>query len=383
MSRWLLLVLPALLAGCVEQSPQPPPPAVGSWAPGQSYGPPPTPPSASFQAIDYSSPDWWVCRGDEPTDVCRQNMDATELRPDGSRVRVPFVAAQNPDIDCFYVYPTVDLSMTLGQHTDFSDTTNMRVITRAQAARLGQVCRVFAPLYRQVTFGTFFSKDLTQRNAALQNAYADVRAAFDTYMQRFNGGRRVVLVGHSQGGGMIVRLLRERFDPDPAMRARLVVALPIGADFTVGLFPNVPVCTGDDQQGCVVTFKSFPAGYEASSWSPIPAGHVTACVNPGDVAGNSHHVLSQAMFPTRDKYGGANPGPAFTDEPYLLVDDAYSAQCVQGVDGFRYLQVQATGATPLPLTNAVWRGKLGLHGMDMQLSQGDLIEIVRRRAARR
>jgi hypothetical protein len=371
------------LAGCVEQG-RGNPPVVGSWAPGgASYGPPPTPPSASFPPIDYSAVSSWVCRGDQPTDACRQDMDATELRPDGSRVRIPFTPAANPDVDCFYVYPTVDLRMTLGLHTDFSDTTNMRVVTRAQAARLGQVCRVFAPLYRQVTFGTFFSKDVAQRNAALERAYEDVRAAFDTYMQRFNGGHRVVLVGHSQGGGMIVRLLRERFDPDPAMRARLVVAMPIGADFTVGQFPNVPVCTRDDEQGCVVTFKTFVAGYAARSWSPIPAGRVTACVNPADVASNARSTLSQAMFPTRDTYGGPNPGPAFTDAPYLLVDDAYAAQCVEGVDGFRYLAVQATAPTPLPLTNPVWRGALGLHVLDMQLSQGDLIEAVKRRDARR
>jgi hypothetical protein len=232
-----------------------------------------------------------------------------------------------------------------------------------------------------VTFGTFFSKDIAQRNAALEHAYDDVRAAFDTYMQRFNGGRRVVLVGHSQGGGMVVRLLRERFDSDPGMRSRLVVALPVGAEFTVGQLPNVPVCTRDDQQACVVTFKTFVSGYPARSWSPIPPGRVTACVNPADVTSNTRRALLQAVFPTREKYGGPNPGPIFTDAPFLLVDGAYAAQCVEGVDGFRYLQVQATGLTPLPLTNPVWRGALGLHALDMQLSQGDIVEIVRRRLA--
>jgi hypothetical protein len=380
----LVAALSLALAGCVEQSPDAPPPAVGTWAPGGGpYQSPPVPPNAPFPPIDYSAPNWWVCRGDQPTDACRQDMDATELRVDGSRVRIPFVPAANPDVDCFYVYPTVDLRMTLGLHTDFSDTSSMRVVTRAQAGRLGQVCRVFAPLYRQVTFGTFFSKDVAQRDAALEHAYDDVRNAFDTYMQRFNGGRRVVLVGHSQGGGMVVRLLRERFDPDPNMRSRLVVALPVGADFTVGQLPNVPVCTRDDEQACVVTFKTFVSGYPARSWSPIPPGRVTACVNPADVPGNTRRALIQAVFPTRENYGGPNPGPIFTDAPFLLVDGAYAAQCVEGVDGFRYLQVQATGMTPLPLTNPAWRGALGLHVLDMQLSQGDLVEIVRRRDARR
>jgi hypothetical protein len=306
-------------------------------------------------------------------------MDAIELRPDGSRVNAPFVPAANPGVDCFYVYPTVDLSPTPGSHTDFRDITPERSMTRAQAARFGQICRVFAPLYRQATFGTLLAKDPAQRLPPLELAYADVLAAFDAYMRSFNQGRRVVMMGHSQGGGLVVRLLQDRFDNDPAMRARLVVALPIGSDFVVGQLPNVPVCTRDDQQGCVVTFKSFVAGSTARTWSPIAPGRVNACVNPADVPGNARRTLGQALFPTHEAYGGPSPGPLFQAAPFLLVDGAYTAQCTEGVDGFRYLSVQATGLTPLPLTNDVWRGPLGLHAMDMQLSHGDLLEIVRRR----
>jgi len=376
MLRATALAALLLAAGCAPEAPAAAP--FGLTASGS----PPAPPGASLAPLDYANPTQWVCRGDLPTDACRQDMDAIELRPDGSRVAAPFVPASNPDVDCFYVYPTVDLRMTPGSHTDFSNITPMRSVTRAQVARFGQVCRVFAPLYRQATFGTLLTKDPAQRLPPLQLAYEDVRAAFDAYMQRYNGGRRVVMVGHSQGGGLIVRLLADRFDNDPALRSRLVVALPIGSDFTVGQLPNVPVCTRDDEQGCVVTFKTFVAGTQPRTWSPIGAGKVNACVNPTDVPGNGRGTLSQAMFPTREAYGGPPPGPMFTGAPFLLVDSAYAAQCADGVDGFRYLGVQATGLTPLPLTNSVWRGPLGLHVFDMQLAQGDLIEIVRRRAAR-
>jgi hypothetical protein len=376
MLRATALAALLLCAGCVEE------PNTVTGVP--TSGPVGSGPAASTSAaIDYASPGAWVCRGDLPTDACRQDMDAVELRPDGSQVRAPFVPASNPDVDCFYVYPTVDLTMTPGSHTDFSDTTKIRSVTRAQAARFGQVCRVFAPLYRQATFGTLLAKDPAERLPPLQLAYADVLAAFDAYMKTFNGGRRVVLLGHSQGGGLVVRLLHDRFDGDAAMRAKLIVAMPVGSDFVVDQLPNVPVCTRDDQLGCVVTFKSFVAGSTARSWSPIAPGRVNACVNPADVAGNAPHVLSQALFPTRETYGGPSPGAMFQSAPFLLVDAAYTAQCAEGVDGFRYLSVQATGPTPLPLTNAVWRGVLGLHVMDMQLSHGDLLEIVRKRVARR
>jgi hypothetical protein len=379
MLRATALAALVLTTACVEQSM----PAPGM--PGPAPGPAPASPAAASTAapIDYASPGAWVCRGDLPTDACRQDMDAIELRPDGSKVSAPFVPAANPGVDCFYVYPTVDLSPTPGSHTNFADTTAERSMTRAQAARFGQVCRVFAPLYRQATFGTLLAKDPAQRLPPLELAYEDVRAAFDAYLQRFNGGRRIVMMGHSQGGGLVVRLLKDRFDADPALRAKLVVALPIGSDFVVDQLPNVPVCTRDDQVGCVITFKSFVAGSTARSWSPSVPGHVNACVNPADVPGNTRRTLTQALFPTREAYGGPSPGPLFQAAPFLLVDRAYEAQCAEGVDGFRFLSVQATGLTPLPLTNAVWRGALGLHAMDMQLSHGDLLEIVRRRTGGR
>src|SRR5258706_4727307 len=105
----------------------------------------------------YERPEMSLCRPDLPNDACRVNLDATELRPDGSRVVVPFVPAAKTSVDCFYVYPTVDLTMVPGNHTDFADTTLMREVTQAQVARFGKVCRVFAPLYRQVTITTYLA----------------------------------------------------------------------------------------------------------------------------------------------------------------------------------------------------------------------------------
>lgn len=88
-------------------------------------------------------------------------------------------------------------------------------------------CAVYAPLYRQATIGTYFAgKD--RRESFLQTAYSDVLDAFLHYMGQHNRGRKVVLIGHSQGADMISRLLRQVFDHDPAMRERLMLAMPVG-----------------------------------------------------------------------------------------------------------------------------------------------------------
>ncbi len=70
--------------------------------------------------------------------------------PTGKQLRVIHPkAVKQPAIDCFYVYPTVS-----GQKTtlaNFKVDPVERSIALYQAARYSQYCRVFAPMYRQVT----------------------------------------------------------------------------------------------------------------------------------------------------------------------------------------------------------------------------------------
>jgi hypothetical protein len=352
-----------------------------------------TPPPAATPAR-YEPPSAWLCRPDLPTDACRGDLDATELRADGTRVVVPFVPASNPSVDCFYVYPTVDMGLVADNHVDFSDTSRMRDVARAQIARFGSVCRIFAPLYRQASIGTYF-RSLNEREHRLDFAFADVLAAFRWYLAHTPADRPFVLVGHSQGGDMIGRLLRELFDADPAMRERLVVAMPIGwrldvadGQQTGGTFTNVPLCTSDDELGCIVTFRTFRDDGGAREWDHgAPAGRHSACVNPADVADGGRRWLSGAVFPTRSSFVDAKPGAAPVATPYVIFPNFYAARCVDGVNRFRYLAVAeapAPGDTrqaPIDFDALVWKTKLGLHIVDMQLAQGDLIAIVAHKAA--
>ena len=56
---------------------------------------------------------------------------------------------RNPKIDCFYVYPTV--SDQKGPNANLHIDPEERSIALYQAARYSQYCRVFAPMYRQIT----------------------------------------------------------------------------------------------------------------------------------------------------------------------------------------------------------------------------------------
>src|SRR5262249_7243786 len=140
----------------------------------------------------------WLCLPGRD-DACARNADATEIAPDGTRVVVRDTPAPGADkVDCFYVYPTVDLRMGSANHDDFRDSGPMARATFVQAARFRSACRLFVPLYRQITFGTYLRSAETKKPYT-DVAFSDVRDAFAQYLSRYNEGRKIVVLGHSQG----------------------------------------------------------------------------------------------------------------------------------------------------------------------------------------
>lgn len=341
----------------------------------------------------YSSPQYrdaakWLCLPGR-ADTCQRDLTATEIRADGTRAILAQSVATNAPVDCFYVYPTVDTRLLVAtNHDDFSDVKAMEAATMAQAALFGQVCSLYVPLYRQVTLGTYLRSD-KQREEGLLVAFSDVADAFLHYMANYNHGRKIVLLGHSQGAEMVKRLLVRFFDDDPAMRERLVVAMPIGGDFvapegrtTGGTFHNLPFCTRDDELGCVVAYRSRREDTQVSSIEPIPAGQRAICVNPGNVADQGERAPLRAFFPRSKQLRGIEG----ITTPYVFYRDLYTARCVDGPKGKRALEVSEVDApgglrtSPIDLSTWIWGTKLGTHIVDLQFPQGDLIEMVRKRS---
>jgi Protein of unknown function (DUF3089) len=343
-----------------------------------------------YSSPKYADPKQWLCRPDLPESRCHAELGATEIHPDHSRSPAPHVAAAPAKVDCFYVYPTVDLGLVPGNHTDFTDLAPMTAATLAQAARFGEVCDVYVPLYRQITIGTYLF-GAQGREERLAVAFSDVADAFAHYLGQHNHGRKIVLIGHSQGAEMVVRLLQRFFDGDPALRERLLVAMAIGGRVDVpkgklvgGTFTSVPVCSTPDELGCVIAYRSYRAGGKVSTaLGAPPAGSESVCVNPGSVDRNERRPLSRAYFPTVGRSGEALLGTEGVTTPFVLFRDLYAAQCLDGPEGSRYLGISAPPGAPGPidLTAARLNTALGLHVLDLQLPQGDLIDLVKRRAA--
>ena len=324
----------------------------------------------------------WLCRPDRAGDPCTTAALAiTELHADGTRSIAPRPLVKDPPADCFYVYPTVDLELVPGNHEDLTDTRRMLAVTLAQAGGFRETCALWVPLYHQVTLGTYLQRtEVLERGLA--RGFDDVDRAFREYLATVTDSKRkIVILGHSQGGEMAIRLLRKYFDHDDAMRERLVLGMPIGAEVEApagatkgGTFANLPACTRPLETKCIVAYRTHETGkaVDPDRWAPHP-GNDTVCVDPAslDAPGT---LLSRAVFPVVDVWGGRSrvAGLEEVTTPYAARSNFYAAGCTRGERGYAYLGVDFHD-------RRFDRGKLGLHVLDMQLAQGDLVALVKRR----
>ena len=349
-------------------------------------------PYTGYSSEIYRDDKMWLCRPDLPFDVCRGDATATELRPDLSRDVVPSTAAPRPDIDCFYVYPTVDLALLPGNAKPADDRVPAARATLSQITPFNGVCSFYVPVYRQITIGTYlFGKGEGPRSDV---AFSDVQDAFFHYMGRYNHGRKVVLIGHSQGAGIVVRLLQDVFERDPVMMSRLLLAMPIGGPVEVpkgrvvgGTFDTLPLCTKPDEMGCVIAYQSRTAGGKVGKPAFVPQpGNEIACVNPANLGGTGAHRFSRSLFPLTVDSRHWLQGIQGVDTPFLMLRDFYTGECTDAPDGYRYLAVAAAPLTGDQRVSAVdlaasrFNGTLGLHVVDFQFPLGDLVDLVARRA---
>jgi hypothetical protein len=162
---------------------------------------------------DYSNPDTWLCRPGRQ-DACAVDLTTTVILADGRTTQEKFVPHANPPIDCFYVYPTVSLDP--GGNSDMVAGPEERNVIRSQFARFASQCRPFAPLYRQFTLTALRANTAGKPIASDRTlGYNDVLDAWNHYLKNDNTGRGVVLIGHSQGSGVLSQLIRNEIDGKP------------------------------------------------------------------------------------------------------------------------------------------------------------------------
>ncbi len=388
MKLWSALLLAAaagLLIACSGSDKTATPSAATSIAATAAASPsaastvaPATPAAApAATPADYSNAANWLCRPGKSPTPCTVDLNATAKAADGSLKPDPFVAAANPAVDCFYVYPTV--STDAGANSDLVPGSEEANVATQQFARLGSVCRLYAPVYRQITVRAITSAiaSLTPIDAKVTGlAYGDVLASWKWYLEHDNQGRGVILVGHSQGSGHLIKLIKDEIDPSPAARAKLVSAFIIGSGVKVpagadvgGDFQNVPACRKPEQNGCVVAYSTFSADSPPPANSFFGLGGVL-CVNPAALSGGPadlHPYNSSA----------ANVVTGVTT-PFVTFPGQLRGECVN-TNGASYLKLTPSATFSLPpfLISAQW----GLHLIDVNAAMGDIVSLAAKQIA--
>jgi len=331
----------------------------------------------------------WLCRPGLADNPCAYDLTTTVVGAN-TRAVVRSSAATHPAVDCFYAYPTVS----------YQSRTNATLVVdpeevaqaEAQASRFSQVCRVYAPIYRQVT-STALGRGNVPPSAAVI-AYQSLLAAWNDYLRRYNHGRGVVLIGHSQGASLLVSILQRQVDGQPLQR-RLVSAILLGANVKVpagsevgGDFAHIPACTAATQTGCVIAYSSFDqqppfnsafgrvdTGFGSQSGSAASTLRVL-CTNPASLGGGSGSLspffATQTNVPTSATPPRTSAATAWVSYPGL-----YTAQCTSA-QGATWLQVDAMRATGdrRPVVRPPYGPTYGLHPYDVNLALGNLVRIV-------
>ena len=352
---------------------------------------------------DYAIAANWLCRPGR-SDACTTDLTTTVIATTGALSREAWTSNPDAPIDCFYVYPTVSKDTT--PNSDMIPGPEEVNVVLNQFARFGSQCRTYAPMYRQITLKALRAM-MTGTATAVDRVlgYNDVRDAWNYYLEHDNKGRGVVLIGHSQGSGVLVQLIRNEID-GKAVQARMVSALLMGTSLPVprgkdvgGGFQNIPLCHSATQTGCVITYSSFradaPPPPNAKFGRVASPDMMAGCTNPASLGGGSGEL--HGYFPTGSSAAAGtmsdarnqwlNPPQPITT-PLVSVPGMLSAECVSGANG-SYLAITVHPVSTGPRTNTLTgdliiagqvQADWGLHLIDVNVAMGNLVEIVGKQA---
>jgi hypothetical protein len=352
---------------------------VGAWATPSA--------AATAPAASAASKTVWLCRPGQADDPCTSDLSSTTVTAKGSARKEAASPATSSKVDCFYVYPTVSPQPTANANLEVQG--EETVTAEDQASRFSQVCRVWAPMYRQRTVA---SLDKNQPGAN-QVAYDSLLAGWKDYLAHDNHGRPVVFIGHSQGAAILIRLLQNEIDPNPRLRQLMVSAILLGGNVTVpvdgdvgGSFRHIPLCRAAAATGCVIAYSSFGmapppntlfgrpgTGVSALSGQTSSSGLQVACVNPATFSTAAGPLLPYFL-------SGGYPVPgADVRSPWVSFPGLYMARC-ETLGGATTLQVTSTGVAgdPRPEVTASLGPAWGYHRSDVNLALGNLVADVAR-----
>ena len=301
-------------------------------------------PSAAFTPVKplapsaYDDPGLWYSRPGIGT------SDPARWQPAyaGDRGLLPTPAEPKQQFAVFFVHPTsyvnrASWNAPLENGGDPEATRIARIYLRGMASPFNAASEIWAPRYRQATFGAFLT-DAPEGRQAIDAAYADVREAFRYFLSSVDPKTPIVLAGHSQGSLHLKRLIAEEIKGAPVagrVAAAYLIGWPISPVHDLPVM-GLPACTAAEQTGCIISWSSFaePADpalvLEAYGSAPaldgkLPGADPMLCTNPltGLVGGTAPASANLGTLVPEDSMekGTLQPGlvPARCDKRGLLL----------------------------------------------------------------
>lgn len=351
---------------------------------------------AQAPPVDYSKGDSWLCRADDSDlGACDVDLTTTIVAADGRLTKETFTPFPDAPIDCFYVYPTVSLDAT--PNSDLLAGPEEYNVVLQQFARFGAHCRTFAPMYRQFTL-TALRGGIGGADRAM--GYNDVLSAWNYYLENYNNGRGVVLVGHSQGSGVLTQLIAAEIDGKP-IQQNIISAMLLGTTVQVpagqlvgGTFKNMPLCASAHENQCIIVYATFRDSVMPSATALFGRNgrdSVAACTNPAWLAKGSTEADAylSAVHEGRTAVAAWTRETAKLETPFAKVPGLLSTDCVT-TDSHHYLELSINANAADTRTDDIAGDILtaegtpdagwGMHLLDANVGMGDLLTILDKQA---
>ena len=274
----------------------------------------------------YDDPGLWYSRG------AGGPGDPSRWRPNGA----PVDEATLP-VAVFFIHPTSHFDR-LHWNSSIDETLiagRTETLLRGLATPFSAAAELWAPRYRQATLGAFLN-DRPSGRKALDVAYGDVLAAFDTFVASVDPRLPIVIAGHSQGAFHLMHLMQDRVAGKPLaarVAAAYAVGWPVSLDHDLPEM-GLPACDGPDQAGCVISWQSFA---EPAETDMVREAYARFPGLDGRARGNSPFLCVNPVSgrPGDETPAIANPGTLVPDTASTgasLIPGLVPARCAP--DGF-------------------------------------------------
>lgn len=248
--------------------------------------------------------------------------------------------------DVFYIAPTCvwDWEDTQGNTMHFADVYNadqreaLRPSLELAADIFAESYNFYAPYYRQITLESWMEgEDLVEDR--FPYAMADVKRAFDYYLENENHDRPFILAGFSQGAKAVVELLK---DMPASVYERMVAAYVIGYKVTEheeDYYKTIEAAHDSIDTGVTVCYNSVasveaicdvlspscmcinPVNWKIDASPAYLNDSVTVCVD------TKRHVLLVEGFDTKQYYL-PSLGKLFSEGNYHLQELNFYKECL-------------------------------------------------------